>query len=242
MWIYRAPQTGAVLFDYHPSRNKECPQRLLANYKGHLQVDGYGGYNQYHQREGVTVLNCMAHARRKFFEAKDYDEQIACWFLGRAAQLYAIERKAREEELSAENRLQLRQKEAIPILDEIGKWLEENLYTQLPKSPIGKAIAYAHSRWSRLCLYASDGELEIDNNLIENKIRPLALGRKNYLFAHNEHTAQNLAMLYSLVGTCEACGINPHKYISWVLKKIVHHKIDDNARDWLPHRIDPKLL
>lgn len=242
MWVFCNPSDGAVMFHYSPTRGGEAPLPLLCDFKGYLQTDAYSVYDNYDAKEGITLLHCMAHARRYFFNAKNSDERLANHFLEEVRKLYTIERKAKEGKFSHDERLQLRQKEAVPILSGLKVWLADNLYVHTPKNPMAKAIAYSCKRWDKLCIYASDGRLEIDNNLIENKIRPLALGRKNYLFAHNENTAQNLAMLYSLIGTCEACGINPHKYITWVLKKIVHNKIDQNAIDWLPHRIDPDQL
>ena len=122
------------------------------------------------------------------------------------------------------------------------EWLDKQLFEVLPKSAIGKAIAYTLNLWKGLCGYIDDGRLEIDNNLIENKIRPLALGRKNYMFAHNENTAQNLALLYSFIASCDACQINPAKYISWILKKVISSKITPDAISWLPHNIDPEIL
>jgi transposase len=156
--------------------------------------------------------------------------------------LYALERKAKEDNLSADEILKRRQTQAIPILKTMKEWMANQLPLVPPSSAIGKAISYSLKRWKLLSVYASEGHLEIDNNLIENKIRPLALGRKNYLFAHNENTAQNLVMLYSFIGTCHANDINPIKYISWILKKVVTDKVTPDAVKWLPHHIDPALL
>ncbi len=242
MWVYRNPHTGAVAFSYDPTRSQANPDVFLEKFKGHLQTDGYPGYNKYGKRDDITLLNCMAHARRKFTDALKYDEHRANYFLEHLQKLYRIERKAKEENLTSEQILKLRQSQAIPILKILKEWLTDQLPQVPPSSAIGKAIAYTLKRWKLLSVYTSAGYLEIDNNLIENKIRPLALGRKNYLFAHNENTAQNLALLYSLIGTCHANDINPIKYISWILKKVVTDKITPDAVKWLPHHIDPALL
>jgi len=242
MWVYRCPITGAVVFSYDPTRSKANPDVFLHNFKGYLQTDGYKVYEKYDKRSDIILLNCMAHARRKFDEALIYDEQRASHILKEIQKLYAIERKAKEDKFTHEQRLALRQAQAIPILDGMKQWLVEQLHQVPPKSAIGKAIAYSLERFKRLRIYTTDGRLEIDNNLVENVIRPLALGRKNYLFAHNEHTAQNLALLYSLIGTCQVKGINPRKYITWLLKKVVTHKITPDARQWLPHHINPSIL
>jgi transposase len=114
--------------------------------------------------------------------------------------------------------------------------------TLIPKSLIRKAINYTFKRWKGLCAYAYDGKLEIDNNLVENTIRPIALGRKNYMFAGSHDAAQNLAVLYSLIGTCEKNGVNAYQYIYWALKKVAANKVTPDAVDWLPHRIDHKTL
>ena len=184
----------------------------------------------------------MAHSRRKFVDALKYDEKRANYFLEQQQKLYALERKAKNENFSTEQILKMRQNQAIPILKTMKEWMMSQQPQVPPSSAIGKAISYSLKRWKLLSVYTSEGYLEIDNNLIENKIRPLALGRKNYLFAHNENTAQNLAMLYSFIGTCHANDINPMKYISWMLKKVVTDKITPDAVKWLPHHIDPALL
>ena len=205
MWVYRNPVNNAVAFSYHPNRSTASADFFLNDFKGYLQTDGYTVYNKYGKKPDVNLIHCMAHARRKFVDAKDSDEQRASYFLDAAQKLYGIERRAKELKLSYDQRYQLRQKEALPILNKLKEWLDKQLFEILPKSAIGKAIAYTLNLWKGLCGYIDDGRLEIDNNLIENKIRPLALGRKNYMFAHNENTAQNLALLYSLIASCDAC-------------------------------------
>jgi len=156
--------------------------------------------------------------------------------LDQVQELYRIEEKCRKENLPPENRLKVRKAESIPILEKIGKWLTEN--QQSPeaqiKSSINTAIQYAASRWEGLCAYAHDGRLEIDNNLIENSIRPLALGRKNYLFAGNHDAARNLAALYSIVGTAHKNGLNVYRYLCWLFKKVSTEKITQQAVSWLP--------
>ena len=135
-------------------------------------------------------------------------------------ELYAIERKARELNLTHQQRYELRQKESLPILKDIEAWLKNNIIQVLPKSPIGEAIAYSLERWDKLTYYATDGEAEIDNNLVENAIRPVALGRKNYLFAGSHEAAQRAAMLYSLLATCKKNDIEPYQWLKDVLTKI----------------------
>src|SRR5664279_3935054 len=135
----------------------------------------------------------MAHARRMFFEAKDNDKVIAEYALEQIGLLYNIEREAKEQQLDPGQILQLRQTEAVPVLESLGKWMEETYLKVLPKSAIGKALGYSISRWPELMLYATDGELNIDNNPVENQVRPVAIGRKNYLFAGSHEAAQRSA-------------------------------------------------
>ena len=148
--------------------------------------------------------------------------------------LYAIERRAKEANFTHEQRYELRQKESIPILTELEQWMREQ-YKSTPKSPIGKAIAYSLNRWDKLCLYTTDGRLEIDNNLVENSIRPIAMGRKAYLFAGSHQAAQRAATLYSLLGTCRINGINPYEWLRDVFEKLPSHPIN-KIQELLPHK------
>ena len=176
----------------------------------------------------------MAHARRMLFEAKDNNKAVAEYALEQIALLYTIERKAKEQQLDAEQILQLRQTEALPVLESLGKWMKESYLKVLPASAIGKALGYSIERWGELMLYATDGKLNIDNNPVENSIRPLAIGRKNYLFAGSHEAAKRSAMLYSLMGTCKLHGINPFIWLRDVLQRIATHPIN-KIEELLPH-------
>jgi transposase len=222
-WVYHAPEIKMVLFDYQKGRSREGPKEILKNFCGHLQTDGYNVYEIF-DTEKITLLHCMAHARRKFEQALDNDKQRAEHFLAQMQNLYSIERKARQENLSHKQRYELRQTESIAILQEIKLWLAENITQVLPKSSIGEAIAYSLARWDKLCIYATDGKLEIDNNLVENAIRPVALGRKNYLFAGSHDSAQRAAMLYSFMATCKLRGVEPLAWLTKILSLIPDHK------------------
>lgn len=243
-WVLNNPKLRAVFFQYDARRSTKAGEALLPDFSGILQSDGYTVYEAIERKQEVQLIHCMAHARRKFVEAQNTDPPRANYFLERARKLYMIERKAREVQMSDQERLLLRQQEAIPLLDELGRWLKEQ-YTSaklLPASPIGKAIAYTLKRWKGLCAYAHDGQLEIDNNLVENTIRPVALGRKNYLFAGSDEAAQNLACLYSIIGTCNMHGVNAHRYLAWLLRQVATQKVTAEALSWLPHRMDKELL
>ncbi len=215
-WVYHAPELKMVLFDYQKGRSREGPKEILKDFTGHLQADGYNAYEIF-DTEKITLLHCMAHARRKFEQALDNDKQRAEQMLTLMQKLYATERKARQENYSPAQRYELRQSESTSVLQEIKSWLKENITHVLPKSSIGEAIAYSLARWERLCIYATNGKLEIDNNLVENAIRPVALGRKNYLFAGSHDSAQRAAMLYSFMATCKLRGVEP---LAWLTKTL----------------------
>jgi transposase len=186
----------------------------------------------------VTLLHCMAHARRKFVEARLNDQVRADYVLDQIQQLYGIERKAADEQLSEADRLHLRQDKAIPILESLGKWMQQAYVEVLPKSAIGMALAYSIQRWPRLMIYATDGKLNIDNNPVENCIRPVAVGRKNYLFAGSHEAAQRSAMLYSLMGTCKLHDVNPFNWLKNVLERIPSHPIN-KIQELLPYNWKP---
>lgn len=223
-WLYHAPKEKLVMFKYSPGRARGSPEEVLSNFNGTLQTDGYAAYSDLKTKGEVVLAACMAHARRKFDKALDNDKARAEHALGLMQQLYHIEAQAREKAMSASERKDLRQQEALPVLQELETWLGDNLHRVAPKSPIGQAISYTIHLWPRLKLYAQDGNLEIDNNLIENQVRPLALGRKNYLFAGSHKAAQRAAIIYSLLGTCKRNGVEPLQWLTRTLSVISEHK------------------
>jgi transposase len=190
------PNGQTVLFDYNPSRGGHVPKSMLDNFRGYLQSDGYAAYDKYGKKKDITHLACWAHTRREFEKALQNDRPRAEKALLMIQGLYKIERKAKEERLSPEQIKELRLEESLPVINEMGKWIFEEIKNTLPKSQIGKAKAYAYARWDALSAYLYDGNLQIDNNLVENAIRPIALGRKNYLFAGSHEAAQRSAMIY----------------------------------------------
>ena len=222
-WVYHDPVHRLVMFDYRKTRGREGPDELLKDFSGHLQTDGYTAYNNLKNQHKITQLACMAHARRKFEHSLDNDPQRADHALKLFGKLYDIERQARELSLSTEAIKELRRKEAKPVLEEMKNWLDENIYQTLPQSAIGQAIAYTLTLWPRLEKYVDDGRFQIDNNLIENSIRPVALGRKNYLFAGSHDAAQNAAVIYSLLATCKINNIEPFEWLTQTLSSIADH-------------------
>lgn len=234
-WGYHAPIDNIVIFEYQKGRGREGPKGFLKDFRGSLQTDGYGVYDYFETIDGITLLGCMAHARRKFEESLDNDPALAGWMMTKMQKLYLIEEKARMLNMSFDQRKELRQKESVPILKEMEEWMRENQIKTLPASSIGKAINYTLNLWKRLVRYAEDGRVEIDNNLIENSIRPIALGRKNYLFAGSHEAAQRAAMIYSFMGTCKKNGIEPLEWLTDVLSRINGCKVNQLA-ELLPIR------
>ncbi|QZE13533.1 IS66 family transposase [Halosquirtibacter laminarini] len=219
-WIYYAPHIKSCLFTYDNSRRSSVPESTLKKFKGVLQTDGYQGYHKLGNQKEIIKLACMAHARRKFFEAKENDRTRAEYALKKIQELYKIERTSQEKELSIEETYLLRQELAVPILKELEKWLKKESLTALPKSPIGKAINYSLNLWDELCQYTEDGSYIIDNNNVENKVRPVAIGRKNYLFAGSEEGAKRAAMFYTLSSMCKMADVEPHAWYTDILNRI----------------------
>lgn len=232
-WVYHAPLEGTVLFDYSPTRGSSAPLPILKDFVGYLQTDGYAVYEKYARKDGVTHLACWAHARREFEKALDNDKPRAEKALLLVQKLYAVERKAKEENLPAEAIKDLRLSNSLQTINELGKWIFEEIKKTLPKSQIGKAMAYTYARWDALSTYLYDGNLQIDNNLVENAIRPLALGRKNYLFAGSHDAAQRAAMIYSFFAICKKHEVNPYNWLKYTLENIqsINHK---NLKDLYP--------
>lgn len=242
-WLYYAPVSKQVFFDYRRGRGRDGPEEILRNFNGHLQTDGYQVYQNFAKRSHIVHMGCMAHARRKFIEAKENDPLIAEYALTEIGKLYAIERQALDGEITTEQLADNRTALAIPILRDLKQWMINNYSQVLPKSPIGKAIEYALSRWEQLCVYTDDATLLIDNNQIENAVRPLAIGRKNYLFAGSHEGAVRAAMLYSFMGTCKKNNVNPFEWLKDVLTRIPDHhanKLDQLLpQNWVNSAIVP---
>ena len=225
-WVYHNSMDDLVFFDYQQGRGREGPRQILEGFAGYLQTDGYSVYNSITEHTDATLMHCWAHARRYFYDAQQSDPDQAKHALTLIGKLYDIERLAREEKFSDDQIHAIRQKKAVPILDELKVWMTEGYILARPKSPIGKAFGYSLERWNGLMTYTTDGRLNIDNNSVENSIRPVALGRKNYLFAGSHEAAQRSAMLYSLMGTCKLHGINPSEWLRDTLQKINDHPIN----------------
>ncbi len=235
LWPYTDGEQ--VLFEYHPGRGKMFPSTFLKEFKGYLQTDGYEGYNEISLKPEVTRLMCWAHARRYFFNAKEHDDRADIFIQG-IAKLYQLEKIANDKCATFDERKVFREEKARPVLVKIKKLLDQIAPSLLPKSLFGKAVNYTRNHWSKLMVYLDDGRLLIDNNRIENLIRPVALGRKNWLFAGSDNGAKRSALFYSLFGSCKIRGINPFEYLQDVLERINDTKMS-NLDQLLPKNWKP---
>lgn len=238
MWMQRGgpPVKPVVLYDYDPSRSGQVPQRLLEGWQGYLMTDGYDGYNLAVRAGGIEHLICAAHARRKFVEAKRAQPKGK---RGRADQaieffvrLYRIEREMKEA--SDEQRLQARQERSLPVLAAMREWLEASLPVVAPKTKLGEALAYLNKYWSRLVRYTERGDLPVDNNACENSFRPFVVGRKGWLFADTPAGAHASAVIYSLVETAKANGLEPYTWLKRVLTCLPAAKTVEEVEALLP--------
>ncbi len=222
-WGNKSPP--AALFRYSPDRRGERPADHLSGFKGHLQADAYAGYDRLYDGGKITEVGCWAHARRKVFDAHEATgSPIAAQALDRIGALYAIETEIRGK--PPDQRLAVRRAAAAPRLSDLKIWLEAQLAKLPPRSSLAGAFRYALAHWTALTHYSADGRLEIDNNLAENALRPLALGRKNWLFAGSDDGGERAALFYSLIVTCRLNGIDPSAYFRDVMARIADHPIN----------------
>jgi len=237
-WVYLAHEQKLVLFDYQTGRGREGPRNILKNYRGFLQTDGYGVYDDFDDCPDIILLGCLAHARRKFADAASNNKELAEYVLAEIQKLYAIERYIANNKITGPEKKQYRQEHSIPLLDDLAKWMQKKYGEVLPKSAIAKALGYSIKRWNKLRFYATTSFLNIDNNPVENCIRPVAVGRKNYLFAGSHESAQRAAMFYSLLTTCKNYEVNPAVWLHDVLNRIATYPIK-HIEDLLPQNWKP---
>jgi len=223
----------AVAYVYGPDRTASQPISHLAGFKGVLQVDGYAGYRPLAQTGEVSLAFCWAHVRRRFYErAVAEDSPIAKEALQRIAQLYAVENEVRGR--SPNERRAARQERSRPIVEELETWLRAKLALISQKNKLAEAIRYALSRWEGLSRFLNDGRIEIDSNTVERSIRPMALNRKNALFAGSDGGGDNWAVIATLIENCKLCGVDPYDYLADVLTKIVNGHPNSAIDDLLP--------
>lgn len=226
MWVLHNPVLGHVLFDYHPGRSTEALLEMIPDFKGTLQCDGYVCYETYAKNREVELVSCMAHIRRKFIEARTNDPKRAEYALSQIGLLHEIEAIAREEKMTPQDRLRMRKVLSEPIYSALLRWVKEQEAISLTKDRIGKAFGYAVTQLPKLRAFLKDGRIEIDNNLVENAIRPVALGRKNYLFAGSHEAAGNHAMMYSFFASCKLHGLDAQEWLEDVLNRINDHPVN----------------
>ena len=231
---------AALYYEFTDDRRGEHGAKMLGGYAGYLQADAYAGFNALYAGGRIVEVGCWAHARRKFFEIAELapkdtrtSAHEALDWIGR---LYRLETEIRDKPPDEKQRT--RQEQSVPVLNEFRAWLEATLRAVLPRSPTAGAIGYALSNWSALTRYAESGILDIDNNACERAIRPIALGRKNWLFAGSERGGRAAAIAFSLIQTCKLHGVEPFAYLADVLRRLPSHPINRVA-ELLPFRWQP---
>lgn len=240
MWCYRGGGSQpSIVYEYQETRGGYNAREFLSGFKGYLQTDAFSGYNWAHDADGIIPVGCHAHARRPFAELTKLSDTsgLAADAIKFYRKLYAIEKEARENNYTAEQRYKLRKEKSESILTAFKKWLDYHHLKTSEQGKIGKAIRYCIIHWPELTSYIKDGRVEIDNNLIENAIRPFALGRKNWLFSGSPAGAKAGAIFYSLIETCKANNIDPHRYLCVMLNRIRECKSEEDYRGLLPQNL-----
>jgi transposase len=230
-----------VLFDYSPSRSAQIPIELLHDYQGLLQADGYAGYQQIARDNGLILLGCWAHARRKFdtaLKANKVKKGKAQFALSEIQKLYRIEKQVKGK--TPEEIKQARQELAKPIIDKLRIWLNKSINQVPPKSLTGKALTYLNNQWDYLTAYLDNGYAAIDNNKAERAIRPFVIGRKNWLFANSVNGAKASSTLYSIVETAKANNIEPWHYLNHVFKELPNTNSVEEIENLLPWNVGLK--
>lgn len=232
-WQFRdvSPQSKGTWFYYHKgSRAGEIPRTQLQGYHGAIQNDGYNVYNEFENVPGITVLACMAHIRRKFVDAQK-SNPLACEAVKYIATLYTLEENLKAAEATTDEIRRERQRLAVPLLESLEVWMQTALMTCTPKEPLAVAIKYALSLWPRVMRYTEEGYYHIDSNPVEQGQRPSVLGRKNYLFSQSDRGAEDNAIFYTFMVSCEILGVNPYQ---WLKHTLEHIRPDMEEPDLIP--------
>lgn len=221
LWAMLSPIQRIACFHYQPGRGQKDIADVLTGYKGYLMTDNYGVYTKYGKQPGVTHQKCMAHIRRYFMRALDSDRQRASYALDNFfGPLYTLEAQCKAADMNYDEITQIRLEKATPILNTFRNWLDQQLPLTIPRTPIHQAIKYALSNFDGIMVYVTDGMLQIDNNILEAQIRPIALGRHNFMFAGSHKGAEHAAIIYSLLATCRLQGVNPVHWLDDVLRRV----------------------
>ncbi len=238
IWTYVGDEAHPyTVYDYTPNRSRDGPDEFLKDFRGYLQADAYSGYDEIYKdaERGITEVACMAHARRKYFEAQSSDIMRSMVMLAYIHLLYDVEREAREGGMGPDQRRALRQARSLLILADMKAYLERERPQVLPKSPMGQAIGYTLSNWDALVRYCQDGDLEIDNNGAERSLRGVVVGRRNWTFFGSDNGGHKAAVLTSLIATCKRHHIDPFAYLRDVFARIPTHP-HNRLEDLLPDR------
>lgn len=236
LWTLHRPG-GDVFYQWHPGRGQTCLKELLGDFTGILQCDGYAAYPAHAAKHpGVTLAACWAHVRRKFFEALQTGQSLAAGPLKAIGELYAVEKELRDTRAGPVERAAVRQRDSAPILETLRHDLSRlrGHAFVLPKSPLGRAIDYTLGLWPKLEIFLRHGEVEIDNNGIENAIRPTAVGKRNWLFVGGEDTGERGAVIYTLIESSKRRGHEPYAYLKDVLERLPGMKNTDDLDVLLP--------
>ncbi len=244
MWVFRGGTRDGpvILYEYRESRGANFLKERLKNYQGVVVTDGFPGYERvFRKMPAITHVSCWAHARRKFFDAQKVaeDSPLAISMLKLIGGLYTIEEEARRAELAPEKLRELRWEKSRPVIREIRRWLKTHRHAVLPKSELGKAIFYTIKRWRKLLRFLRNGVIPLDNNLVENDIRPFVVGRKNWLFNDTPRGARASAFHYSFMQTARANGHDPYWSLRFFFMLYPQAEDDEQKRDLLPHRVSP---
>jgi len=246
LWGYLGVGPPCVIYDYSPNRQQKWAEEFLKDYKGYLQADAYTGYDKIYVDGNIIEVGCMAHARRKFFDIVQANnkiikvkEGVAVTALNYIGKLYKIERRIKDLGVLAKKAI--RKREATPILKDYKKWLIKQSYRVLPKSPLGQAVNYTLKNWIALTRYLGDGILSIDNNAAERLMRPITVGRSNWMFAGNDRGGRAAATIYSLIETCKLNNINPYDYLADILTRLPN-TLNRDIKSLLPYKWQPQTI
>lgn len=246
MWVMRGgdAERKLTLFHYSPTRNSTVPLNLLKDFKGFLQTDGYEGYSKAVAEYKLTHVGCLAHIRRKFFDAlkSDKKSKTAAHALKIITRIYSVEKKLRDENLLPDELVKKRKEEVVPILDGFKAWLDEKQVYITPSSDSGKAVNYALGQWNNFINYLDSVELTPDNNIIENAIRPFVIGRKNWLFSNTPRGARSSAVLYSLVESAKDNGLNVYNYLRFLFTRLSYAESSEDIKKLLPCNLSVDMI
>lgn len=246
MWVLSRHGPGIrpiVIYQYSPTRASLVPLELLSDYSGYLQVDGYAGYDRLCRSEKIIRVSCLAHIRRKFVDTSKASQKkvmLVGQVLKLIGKLYKIEEKIKG--LSAEERYQTRQSESATLMKKLGDLIQSEQTRHPPQGLLGKALNYASGQWPFMKNYLLSGEVDIDNNFIENRIRPFAIGRKNWLFSASAEGAESSGILYSIIQTARGSGLEPYAYLNYLFTHFPESQTLEELEQLLPHKINPELL